>query len=319
MGYETAYEDNHTPFKIEGIVWEQDYITPEGVQEAREEAEQEEEFIETYENRASSSDEFENAQQAYEEDFIEPKKEDKRNQLIKEERRNPAIIDGIESGDLPDKDVSEISSDKINQYLEDNDYPEGVKIDADKQDKKEVVTDILIEKRDLTFTEEARAEDEGLDVSTGYSEQLSTYKNMQNNAASRAAELEDKDSKIEFRYEAPSVSVDMSARFVTHEIIGGSTVRQKIGEDPLEVSADGVCTESKARRLDELRNAKYATISSNRLPDGNLDVQFASISTQPMEKGGAVALTDDDGEFLYGFSISMVEVKVPESEDNSEE
>jgi hypothetical protein len=111
-----------------------------------------------------------------------------------------------------------------------------------------------------------------------------------------------------FEYKAPAISVDTAGRFVKHDIIGGSTVRQKIGEDPIEVSIKGVCREPVARRLDQLRNAKYGTILSKRLPDESLRVQFASTTTSPLDDGGAVALTDDDGEFLYTYTLSTVEI-----------
>jgi hypothetical protein len=119
---------------------------------------------------------------------------------------------------------------------------------------------------------------------------------------------------IEFVYNAPNITVDTSGRFAVHEIIGGTTVRQKIGEDPVEVSIDGVCREDTARQLDGLRNAKFATIVSNRLTGGQLQVQFAGVSTSPLEDGGAVAISDDSGQFLYSFTISAMEVVVGSSQ-----
>lgn len=119
-------------------------------------------------------------------------------------------------------------------------------------------------------------------------------------------EFESEEKEISFVYSAPSISVDASGRFATHEIIGGSTVRQKIGENPIEVSIDGVCVQSTAKRLDELRNAKYGTIYSNRLQGGSLTVQFASTSTQPLADSGAVSLTE--AEFLYSYTLECVEV-----------
>lgn len=117
-----------------------------------------------------------------------------------------------------------------------------------------------------------------------------------------------------FSYGRPSISVDTSGRFAKHEIIGGSTVRQKIGEDPIEVSISGVCTESRARELDGLRDAKYGTIKSKRLNTETLDCHFASVSTSPLEDGGAVSFFGRDegqasqGDFLYTFDLECVEV-----------
>jgi hypothetical protein len=115
---------------------------------------------------------------------------------------------------------------------------------------------------------------------------------------------------IEFEYKSPAISVDTSGRFKTHEIIGGTTVRQKIGDDPIEVSVNGVCKESTAKKLDELRNASYGVILTNRLPNDFLRVQFASTSTSPMDDAGAVAISDQQSEFLYNFTLSAVEVEV---------
>ena len=115
-------------------------------------------------------------------------------------------------------------------------------------------------------------------------------------------------NSIEFFYNAPNISVDVAGRFEVHEIIGSKTVRQKIGEEPIEVEVEGVCREPTARQLDGLRDAKYATIISNRLSGGTLRVQFASVTTSPLDDGGAVALKDSSGQFLYEFDISAVEV-----------
>lgn len=115
---------------------------------------------------------------------------------------------------------------------------------------------------------------------------------------------------ITFEYESPAVSVDTAGRFVNHEIIGGSTVRQKIGEEPVEVSVTGVCKESTAKEIDNLRNAKYGTIFSNRLTNSSLRVNFASSTTSPLTDSGAVGLTDDQAEFLYEFTLECVEVTI---------
>lgn len=123
-------------------------------------------------------------------------------------------------------------------------------------------------------------------------------------------EFDDSRNSINFTYEAPAISVDTAGRFIKHGIVGGSTVRQKIGEDPIQVNIDGICKESTALRLDTLRDAKYGTIYSNRLPNGSLRVHFASTSTSPLDDGGAVAISDESGEFLYNYTMSAVEVVV---------
>lgn len=121
-------------------------------------------------------------------------------------------------------------------------------------------------------------------------------------------EGDDNVTGIAFTYSAPAIGVDSAGRFVTHEIIGGKTVRQKIGEDPMEISIDGVCKETTARDLDLLRDAKYGKIFANRLAFSGMRVHFASISTQPFEDAGAVALDDSDSDFLYTYTIECVEL-----------
>lgn len=106
-------------------------------------------------------------------------------------------------------------------------------------------------------------------------------------------------------YGNPNLSIDSSARFAVHEIIGGTTVRQKIGEDPLEISISGVCTEEVAGQIDALHYARSVKLISERLPNG-VTCQVGSISTSPLEDGGAANL--DEGEFLYEFGISLVEI-----------
>lgn len=106
-------------------------------------------------------------------------------------------------------------------------------------------------------------------------------------------------------YDNPNISVDSSARFSVHEIIGGTTVRQKIGEEPTEVNIEGVCTEEVAVQIDQLRRAFVVTLLSDRIPNG-IRAQVASASTEPLEDGGAANM--DRGEFLYEFNINLVEV-----------
>lgn len=115
----------------------------------------------------------------------------------------------------------------------------------------------------------------------------------------------------------PTVAIDGSGRFAKHEIIGGATVRQKIGEDPLNISINGVCNEEQANVIDALRNAKNGRIFSTRLPGstdasgssrsgGSLLVQFGSTSTEPITDGGAANF--ETGELLYTFTINAIEV-----------
>jgi hypothetical protein len=114
--------------------------------------------------------------------------------------------------------------------------------------------------------------------------------------------------EVVFEYENPTVAIDGAGRFTKHQIIGGKTVRQKTGEDPLNVSINGVCVQSTANKIDTLRDARHGTINSERLPngEGSLRVQFGSTSTEPLTDGGAAKLTS--GELLYTYTINCIEV-----------
>lgn len=102
----------------------------------------------------------------------------------------------------------------------------------------------------------------------------------------------------------PDISVDTSGRFITHEIIGGVSVRQKLGEDPVEISVRGVCDENTASQIDKLRNAKEANFISDRI---SMVVQVASTSTEPMEQGGAADM--DTGKLLYTYRMNLVGIE----------
>jgi hypothetical protein len=117
--------------------------------------------------------------------------------------------------------------------------------------------------------------------------------------------------EIKPEYESPSISMNTGGRFVKHEVIGGATVRQRVGDKPIEVSISGVCFQSTADDLILLRNAKYAKLLSDRFPNGNLKAHIVSVSTDPMSEGGAAPIHGEDGkepELLYTYSIEAVEI-----------
>lgn len=111
---------------------------------------------------------------------------------------------------------------------------------------------------------------------------------------------------INFEYTNPAISINTGGRFIKHGIIGGATVRQRIGDEPLEIDITGVCIEQTARQIALLRNAKYVILYSGHLPVGSIRAQIVSISTDPFEEGGAVKLGED--EFLYSYTLNAVEI-----------
>lgn len=111
---------------------------------------------------------------------------------------------------------------------------------------------------------------------------------------------------IEFEYPNPAIGVDTGGNFVTHDIIGGATVRQRIGDQPLEISIGGVATEDTVAELELLRNALAVTLLSDRFSQNSVRVHVVSVSTDPLSDGGAADLRT--GEFLYQFSLECVEI-----------
>lgn len=114
------------------------------------------------------------------------------------------------------------------------------------------------------------------------------------------------ETPIEFDYSNPSISVDTGGNFAKHEIIGGATVRQKIGDQPLQISVSGVETEETVKKLELLRNVQNATILSERFSQDAVTVHIISISTDPLEDGGAAKMTT--GDLLYTYSLECVEI-----------
>lgn len=109
----------------------------------------------------------------------------------------------------------------------------------------------------------------------------------------------------EFTYNNPDISVQTSGRFVTHEVVGGVTVRQKVGEDPVEISISGACTTEEANFIDNLRTNDVVSLSSHRYDAAT--AQVASSSTDPFQEGGAVS--PRTGKWTHRFSVNLVEVQ----------
>lgn len=114
-------------------------------------------------------------------------------------------------------------------------------------------------------------------------------------------------TQIEFApRDNPDISVDTAGRFSKHNIIGGDIVRQKIGEEAINVTVKGICDEPTAQDIDRLRNAKEGTLISDRI---TLRCQFGSMSTNPAESGGAIDM--DTGDYLYNYTLNLIGVGDP--------
>jgi len=107
---------------------------------------------------------------------------------------------------------------------------------------------------------------------------------------------------LELDYSQPNIAVDTSARYVTHDVVGDVTVRQKLGESPDEISVDGHCTEEEADKIDQLKDYPYIEFISNRWIGF---AQVASTNTSPHSEGGTQR---GDGSWIHTFTIELVEV-----------
>ena len=107
---------------------------------------------------------------------------------------------------------------------------------------------------------------------------------------------------VAFKYKQPSVSVQTSARFATHDVFGDITVRQKLGEEPDEISIEGRCTAEEANIVDMLVYEEVVELVSDRWSGV---VHVASTSTDPIADGGG---QDLDGDWVYEFNIECVEI-----------
>jgi hypothetical protein len=109
-------------------------------------------------------------------------------------------------------------------------------------------------------------------------------------------------------YGNPDVSVTAGSRYATHDIIGATTVRQKLGEEPREIEVSGVCTEPVAQQVNRLHRAELCSLNSDVVAGELIRCQIPSTSTNPLESGGSADM--DGGKFLYDFNINLIEVEI---------
>lgn len=107
---------------------------------------------------------------------------------------------------------------------------------------------------------------------------------------------------VELKFSQPNVTVSTSARFKTHEVIGAISVRQKLGEDPDQISFEGICTRDEANDIDKLKEQEEIDVISHRWSGR---AQVSSTSTRPVTDGGG---QDKDEEFLHRFTVELVAV-----------
>lgn len=111
---------------------------------------------------------------------------------------------------------------------------------------------------------------------------------------------------IALKHTQPDVSVSTSARHKDIEVLGDTTIRQKLGTSPDEISISGICTQDEANQIDQLVFEETVTVISSRW-DG--EAQVTSTNTDPLAEGGAIS----DGEWTHTFTIELT--GVPDSID----
>jgi hypothetical protein len=104
-------------------------------------------------------------------------------------------------------------------------------------------------------------------------------------------------------YDQPNVSVSTTNRFVEHETIDGPVIRQKIGRGQKTISLEGVCTTPEATLLDNFINEDQIFVKSHRYEG---EVTIESVSTNPLEDGGAINL---EGNFTHEFGLELIEIE----------
>ena len=86
---------------------------------------------------------------------------------------------------------------------------------------------------------------------------------------------------IPLEYEQPNVSISSQARYVEHEVIGGMTVRQKVGEEPKQIAIDGICLEDTASSFQDLHEEDFVTFTHHILGGsgevGTMNCQVESV------------------------------------------
>lgn len=156
---------------------------------------------------------------------------------------------------------------------------------------------------DDNFAEDVDTESPNQPLSKSFTDSLPFSIEVPDNEGSETGPTPD---EILFEYSNPSIDISTGSNFVTHDIIGGATVRQRIGDKPLDISISGICTENTARKLELLRNAKKVTLLSDRFSQSSITCHVGSLSTSPLEDGGAADLKS--GNFLYTYSLNCVEI-----------
>lgn len=141
----------------------------------------------------------------------------------------------------------------------------------------------------------------------------STKRGQTNGAQSSSGQFTE---ELNFVYEQPDISLSTGARYVEHDLIGGATVRQRMGEEAVKVDMTGLCTEDEANLIDRLHNAQYVELISYRTKD--IDVSLFHVETadtEPFDSGGGFRVKDDRAEtddsevgMVYDFSVSLTEL-----------
>jgi hypothetical protein len=117
---------------------------------------------------------------------------------------------------------------------------------------------------------------------------------------------------LELTFPQPNISKDAGTKTIEHDIIGGKTVLQKIGEEATEIEIEGICTRDESMTIDEMVNDDVIYVRSHR-HEGYAVLDSAS--TSPISDGGGIiGVTNGGKEFNWSheFTISCKEIEKPE-------
>lgn len=106
---------------------------------------------------------------------------------------------------------------------------------------------------------------------------------------------------IKFKYHL-SPSVRARSRTVEHEIVGGDTITQLMGEKPTEIELSGHVTEREVKKLE--REVKRDNVLNLITEVWEGEVIIESVRAEPISDTGGV----HDGEWIYQATIVTREV-----------
>lgn len=138
---------------------------------------------------------------------------------------------------------------------------------------------------------------------------IESYKEIPNDRGNVYSNYEDSE-KIELTFPQPNISKDAGTNTVEHDVIGGKTIVQKLGEKATEIEIEGICTIDEADQIDRILKDDVIYLRSYR-HEGYAVLD--STSTTPISNGGAIvgARNGCKFEWSHEFTINCKSIQKP--------